>query len=121
MVPRSHGLWSLKLENGGNVKGAQEVGKLIAKAALEAGITEVVFDRGGYIYHGRMLSMWAADREPFETVKKTREGAKTPSRFVMVYAFYSPKYATYISAISFMASSLKGESSPASSSTSRNV
>ena len=54
---------SLKLENGGNIKGAQEVGKLIAKAALEAGITEVVFERGGYIYHGRVKALADAARE----------------------------------------------------------
>ncbi len=46
---------SLKLENGGNIEGAKEVGKLIAEAAKNAGINEVVFDRGGYIYHEVLL------------------------------------------------------------------
>ena len=54
---------SLKLENGGNIAAAKEVGKLIAEAALKAGITEVVFDRGGYIYHGRVKALADAARE----------------------------------------------------------
>lgn len=54
---------SLKLTNGGNKEGAKEVGTLIAKAALEKGITEVVFDRGGYIYHGRVKELAEAARE----------------------------------------------------------
>ena len=39
---------------GGNVEAAAEIGKKIAAKALEKGITEVVFDRGGYVYHGRV-------------------------------------------------------------------
>src|SRR5512138_2092215 len=39
--------------NGGNKDAARKVGELIAKRAAEKGITEVVFDRGGYIFHGR--------------------------------------------------------------------
>ncbi len=54
---------SLKLENGGNCAAAAEVGKMIAEAALKAGITEVVFDRGGYIYHGRVKALAEAARE----------------------------------------------------------
>jgi len=54
---------SLKLENGGNCEGAKAVGKMIAEAALKAGITEVVFDRGGYIYHGRVKALAEAARE----------------------------------------------------------
>ena len=38
--------------NGGNVEAAAEIGKKVAAKALEKGITEVVFDRGGYVYHG---------------------------------------------------------------------
>ena len=49
--------------NGGNVEGAKAVGAAIAKKALEKGITEVVFDRGGYIYHGRIAALAEAARE----------------------------------------------------------
>ena len=48
---------------GGNVNGASAVGKLIAKRALDNGITEVVFDRGGYIFHGRVAAVAEAARE----------------------------------------------------------
>ena len=49
--------------SGGNVAGAKKVGAAIAKKALEKGITEVVFDRGGYIYHGRVAALAEAARE----------------------------------------------------------
>jgi large subunit ribosomal protein L18 len=42
---------------------ASKVGSLVAKAALEAGITEVVFDRNGYLYHGRVKQLADAARE----------------------------------------------------------
>ena len=42
-----------QVENGSNIDAAKEVGKLIAKRAQDNKITEVVFDRGGYVYHGR--------------------------------------------------------------------
>ncbi|HOP56946.1 MAG TPA: 50S ribosomal protein L18 [Bacillota bacterium] len=48
--------------NGGNVEGAKAVGTLIAKKALEKGIKEVVFDRGGYLYHGRVKALADAAR-----------------------------------------------------------
>ncbi|MCR5564476.1 MAG: 50S ribosomal protein L18 [Gammaproteobacteria bacterium] len=54
---------SLKLKNGSNIEGAKAVGKAVAEAALKAGITEVVFDRGGYIYHGRVKALAEAARE----------------------------------------------------------
>ena len=53
---------SLKLENGGNVEGAKLVGKDIAEKAKKAGITKVVFDRGGYLYHGRVEAFADAAR-----------------------------------------------------------
>jgi large subunit ribosomal protein L18 len=49
--------------SGGNIEGAKKVGAAIAKKALEKGITEVVFDRGGYIYHGRVKALAEAARE----------------------------------------------------------
>lgn len=48
---------------GGNVEAAKKVGEAIAKRALEKGIGEVVFDRGGYIYHGRVAALAEAARE----------------------------------------------------------
>ena len=54
---------SLKLENGGNVEAAKKVGEAIAKAALAKNITNVVFDRGGYVYHGRVQALAEAARE----------------------------------------------------------
>jgi large subunit ribosomal protein L18 len=49
--------------DGGNVAGAREVGSLIAQRALARGITDVVFDRGGYLYHGRVAALADAARE----------------------------------------------------------
>ena len=49
--------------NGGNVEGAKKVGELIAKAAADKGIKDVVFDRGGYLYHGRVQALAEAARE----------------------------------------------------------
>jgi len=48
---------------GGNVEAAKKVGQLAAERALEKGITEVVFDRGGYLYHGRIKALAEAARE----------------------------------------------------------
>ena len=53
----------LKLKNGGNVEAAKIVGAEIAKRAKKAKITEVVFDRGGYLYHGRVKALAEAARE----------------------------------------------------------
>lgn len=53
----------LKLENGGNVEAAAKVGELLAKRAKEAKITKVTFDRGGYLYHGRVQALADAARE----------------------------------------------------------
>ena len=52
-----------KIAFGGNVEAAKEVGKLVAEKAIEAGITEVVFDRGGYPYHGRVKALADSARE----------------------------------------------------------
>jgi large subunit ribosomal protein L18 len=48
---------------GGNVEAARTVGKLIAERAQEKGIKKVVFDRGGYLYHGRIKALADAARE----------------------------------------------------------
>lgn len=49
--------------NGGNIEAARKVGETIAKLAKEKGIDTVVFDRGGYIYHGRVQALADAARE----------------------------------------------------------
>ena len=51
------------LKNGGNVAAAKMVGKAIAERAKAAGITTVVFDRGGFVYHGRIAALADAARE----------------------------------------------------------
>ncbi|MBP1933041.1 50S ribosomal protein L18 [Ammoniphilus resinae] len=51
------------IANGGNVEAAKSVGSLVAKRAQEKGIEEVVFDRGGYLYHGRVQALAEAARE----------------------------------------------------------
>ncbi len=48
---------------GGNKTAAKEVGKIIAKRALDKGLNEVVFDRGGNLYHGRVASLAEGARE----------------------------------------------------------
>ncbi len=52
-----------KIEFTSTIEGAKAVGEAIAKKALEKGITEVVFDRGGYIYHGKVQALADAARE----------------------------------------------------------
>ena len=52
-----------KHKNGGTKEVAALVGKLIAEKAIKQGVTKVVFDRGGYIYHGRVKSLAEAARE----------------------------------------------------------
>lgn len=49
--------------NGGNVESARKVGELIAKRAQEKGVKNIVFDRGGYLYHGRIQALADAARE----------------------------------------------------------
>ncbi|MGA3264256.1 MAG: 50S ribosomal protein L18 [Terracidiphilus sp.] len=54
---------SLKLKSGGNVAAAKEIGKAVAELATKQGIKKVVFDRGGYLYHGRVKALADAARE----------------------------------------------------------
>ncbi len=49
--------------NGGNVEGAKKVGAMIAELCRDKGIEEVVFDRGGYVYHGRVAALADGARE----------------------------------------------------------
>ena len=49
--------------NGGNIAAAKEVGKLVAQKALEKNITQVIFDRAGYKFHGRVAALANAVRE----------------------------------------------------------
>ena len=53
----------LKGTTGGNIEAAQRVGRTIAERAQAAGISSVVFDRGGYLYHGRVKALTDAARE----------------------------------------------------------
>jgi large subunit ribosomal protein L18 len=53
---------SLGLKTGGNIEAAKKVGETIAERAQQAGISSVVFDRGGYVYHGRVKALVDATR-----------------------------------------------------------
>jgi large subunit ribosomal protein L18 len=53
----------LRGSTGGNIEAARRIGKAIAERALEKGISSVVFDRGGYLYHGRIKALTDAARE----------------------------------------------------------
>jgi len=54
---------ALKVKTGGNVAAAKEIGKAIAEKATAKGIKKVVFDRGGFLYHGRIKALADAARE----------------------------------------------------------
>jgi large subunit ribosomal protein L18 len=54
---------ALSLDSTSNLEAAQKIGELVAKRAVEKGITSVVFDRGGYLYHGRIQALADAARE----------------------------------------------------------
>jgi len=53
----------LNLESTSNAEAAVKIGELVAKRAVEKGVKEVVFDRGGYLYHGRVKALADAARE----------------------------------------------------------
>jgi len=63
LVAASSGEKTAGVGTGGNLAGAKEVGKLIAERAKSKGISKVVFDRGGYLYHGRIKALADAARE----------------------------------------------------------
>jgi len=52
-----------RLKTGANIEAAKEVGKLVAERAVKAGVKEVVFDRGGYLFHGRVKALAEGARE----------------------------------------------------------
>ena len=52
-----------KIKNGGNIAAAEAVGKLVAEKALAKGLKQVVFDRGGHVYHGRIKALAEAARK----------------------------------------------------------
>src|ERR1700691_5303394 len=54
---------TIKLKTGGNVAAAKEIGKAVAEKAVAKGIKKVVFDRGGFLYHGRIKALADAARE----------------------------------------------------------
>ncbi|WP_420237574.1 50S ribosomal protein L18 [Telmatobacter bradus] len=53
----------LKMKTGGNIASAKEIGKVVAERAVAKGVKLVVFDRGGYLYHGRIKALADAARE----------------------------------------------------------
>ncbi|RSK25562.1 50S ribosomal protein L18 [Bacillus sp. HMF5848] len=53
----------LNLDATANIEAAKQIGELVAKRAIEKGITSIVFDRGGYLYHGRVKAVAEAARE----------------------------------------------------------
>lgn len=69
---------ALGVKSGGTVDAANKVGKSIAERAIAAGVNQVVFDRGGYVYHGRVKALIDATREAGlnknETAEKEAKG-----------------------------------------------
>jgi large subunit ribosomal protein L18 len=63
LAAASSGEKNSSVKSGGNLAGAKEIGKLIAERAKTKGISKVVFDRGGYLYHGRVKALADAARE----------------------------------------------------------
>ena len=63
LVAASSAEKSAGVGNGGNIDGAKTVGRLIAERAKAKGITKVVYDRGGFLYHGRIKALADAARE----------------------------------------------------------
>jgi large subunit ribosomal protein L18 len=70
----------LRSSTGGNIEAAKKVGKAIAEKALAAGITKVVFDRGGYVYHGRVKALIEAAREAGLNKDEIKEKGKDENK-----------------------------------------
>jgi len=68
----------LKGATGGNIEAAQKVGRAIAERAISAGVKNVVFDRGGYVYHGRVKALLDATREAGLNKNENTSDANTP-------------------------------------------
>lgn len=66
----------LGIKSGGNIDAATTVGKTIAERALAAGVSSVVFDRGGYVYHGRVKALIDATREAGLNKNETQAAAE---------------------------------------------
>ncbi len=66
---------SLKGKSGGNIEAATKVGTAIAERALAAGVSSVVFDRGGYVFHGRVKALIDASREAGLNKSEAKEGS----------------------------------------------
>ena len=69
---------ALKVKSGGNVDGAKQIGKAIAERAISAGVSNVVYDRGGFLYHGRVKALLDATREA--GLNKSDEAAAKPKK-----------------------------------------
>lgn len=69
---------SLGGATGGNITAAQQVGKTIAERAKAAGVSRVVYDRGGYLYHGRVKALLEATREA--GLNKDEAAGEKPSK-----------------------------------------
>jgi len=67
----------LGITSGGNIEAAKKVGQTIAERALAAGVSQVVFDRGGYVYHGRVKALLDATREA--GLNKNNNASEEPS------------------------------------------
>lgn len=55
--------FKVKMPHGGNIEASKIIGKLVAERAKKAGVSKVVFDRGGFLYHGRVAALADAARE----------------------------------------------------------
>jgi large subunit ribosomal protein L18 len=64
-------------KSGGNIDAAKQVGTTIAERAVAAGISNVVFDRGGYVYHGRVKALLDATREAGLNKNEAAKSAET--------------------------------------------